>query len=313
MHVLGKKRMKQPDYRIDVVLPFVESRDLNWQITYKKTSERLGRPVIMNSQRFRSWDNLRYLFRGIEIFMPFVSKVHFIVCAPSQIPQWMNRDNVSIVYHKDIIPKRFRPTFNSCTIEMFLRNIPDLAEHFIYFNDDLFPISEMTPDDFFIGGYPKLHYRKVYYSDTQNMFRHQCKAGLDMIGADFKVFCANFIYKNTHSVVPMWKSTMDKVYEMHKDEIEQSISQFREPYNVNQYIYSYYQYMSGQFVDGTFSNIYTSFQDYNIDQICSIIRNQVYGILCINDSCAGSYFGYYKRRLIDAFEEILPHKSKFEL
>ena len=52
-------------YPIDIVIPYVDSRDMNWQIQYKKHSEREGRPINLNSQRFRSWDNLHYIFSGI--------------------------------------------------------------------------------------------------------------------------------------------------------------------------------------------------------------------------------------------------------
>ena len=39
---------------------------------------------------------------------------------------------------KQFIPNNFLPTFNSCTIEMFIGNIKGLSEYFIYGNDDMF-------------------------------------------------------------------------------------------------------------------------------------------------------------------------------
>lgn len=305
--------MTDNNYPIDFVIPYVDSKDYNWQILYKKVSERLGRPINLNSQRFRSWDNLYFIFRGIDKFMPWIRKVHLIVCAPSQIPGWLDQDNVDIVYHRDIIPRKFRPTFNSCTIEMFLKNIPDLAEHFIYSNDDIFITSPCEKEDFFTHGYPNLHYRKVYYSDTQNMFRHQCKNGLDMISRDFNVKCNGFIYKNTHSMVPMMRSTLDTVWDKHSGEIEDTITKFRQEINVNQYIYSYYQYFDNKFVDKTFPNMYTCFNDYSLQQICNIIRKQFTEILCINDAGHNIRFSFYKEMLRRAFEFILPEKSKYEL
>lgn len=303
----------EQNFPVDYVFPFVTQKDLNWQTTYKKCCIKSGRPVNLNSQRFREWDNIKYIFRGIAKYMPWINKVHFIVCAPSQVPHWMNPSTVNIVLHKDIIPKRFRPTFNSCTIEMFLKNIPGLAEHFIYGNDDIFINKPLSKDEFFKEGVPCLHMRKVPYSDTQNMFRHQCKAGLDMISQDFKVFCNGFIFKNTHSVVPMLKSTLNTVFDKHEQEIYNSISQFREEKNINQYIYSYYQYMSGQFVDHIFPNLYTCFTDYSLDQVCSIIKAQNSGMTCINDAGKNIKFEFYKRKINSAFQEILPEKCKFEL
>ena len=196
---------------------------------------------------------------------------------------------------------------------MFIRNIPDLAEHFIYTNDDIFFIHPCTPEDFFIQGFPKLFYRKVAYSDTQNLFRHQCKASLDIVTKDFKVKCTGFIWKNSHSVSPMLKSTLDRVWELHGEELGERISKFRKPYNINQYVYSYYQYMSQKFVEGSFPNKYTCFKDYSLEEICDIIRQQGTSLLCINDAGKNIRFKFYKYKINQAFEEILPEVSKYEI
>ena len=45
------------------------------------------------------------------------------------------------------MPQQCLPTFNSTTIEMFLPKIPDLAEHFIYGNDDMYPMAPSQPSD----------------------------------------------------------------------------------------------------------------------------------------------------------------------
>jgi hypothetical protein len=87
-------------------------------------------------KRFRDWGTLRYLFRGIAENMPFVRKVHLVVSHESQVPEWVNREEVHIVLHKDIIPAEFLPTFNSwqascseitfaekATLSLYLRNI----------------------------------------------------------------------------------------------------------------------------------------------------------------------------------------------
>ena len=40
--------------------------------------------------------------------------------------------------HREIIEQEYLPTFNSHVIEANLHKIPNLSEHFIYFNDDVF-------------------------------------------------------------------------------------------------------------------------------------------------------------------------------
>ena len=43
-----------------------------------------------------------------------------------------------IVNHRDFIPEEYLPTFSSHAIELNMHRIPDLAEHFLYFNDDVY-------------------------------------------------------------------------------------------------------------------------------------------------------------------------------
>ena len=47
------------------------------------------------------------------------------------------------------------PTFNSHTIELNLHRIPDLAEQFVYFNDDTVLLNTVAPKGFFKSGLPK--------------------------------------------------------------------------------------------------------------------------------------------------------------
>jgi len=72
----------------------------------------------------------------VEQFAPWVRKIHFVTCG--QKPEWLNADHpkLSLVNHSDYIPQQFLPTFNSSLIEIYLHRIPDLTEHFVYFNDD---------------------------------------------------------------------------------------------------------------------------------------------------------------------------------
>jgi hypothetical protein len=81
--------------------------------------------------------------------MPFVRTVHLVVSNVEQVPEWLDQSKIHVVLHKEIIPESLLPTFNSTTIEMFLYRIPGLAEHFIYSNDDMFPINSMSAEDFF--------------------------------------------------------------------------------------------------------------------------------------------------------------------
>ena len=138
--------------KIDVVIPWVDGNDPKWQ--QLKDEYREVKSADKSDSRYRDWDNLQYLFRGIEKFWPWVNRVFLITCG--QKPQWLNVncEKLRLVNHSDYIPKEYLPTFNSNTIELNLHRIEELSEHFIYLNDDFFPIRTLKPTDFFFFFFP---------------------------------------------------------------------------------------------------------------------------------------------------------------
>ena len=103
---------------MDIVITFVNGLDPVWQREYE---EYTNTPIL--EKRFRDWGTLKYLFRGIAKNMPFIRKVHLVVSGESQVPEWVNRDEVNVVLHRDIIPEEYLPTFNCNPIEMHLHRI----------------------------------------------------------------------------------------------------------------------------------------------------------------------------------------------
>lgn len=126
------------NYNIDIVIPWVDGNDMEWKQLRNEYLKQAGKIIDQASLnvRYRDWDNLQYIFRGIEKFMPWVNRIHFITCG--HLPDWINLDHpkLNIVKHEDFIPNEYLPTFNSNAIEINICRIPDLAEHYINFNDD---------------------------------------------------------------------------------------------------------------------------------------------------------------------------------
>ena len=307
---------------IDYVFPYVDCNDEVWHKNYINERKNLNLSTDINLVRFRKWDNLRYIFRGIEKNMPWVRKIHMIVSNPEQVPDWINTDKVHIVYHKDIIPEEFLPTFNSCTIEMFLKNIPDLSDRFIYSNDDIFPISPLKEEDFYENNIPKLFYKTD--SGQQTMFKkveYGCqKLIADYLGIELPNPLEEFI-KIPHTFTPMTKETTRVVSAMFKNEIYNSCTPFRKEKNYNQYIYTSYQLLTKQYLDSDRNYKYFQFKKdaYSIDkakQISDAILNHKVGSICINDTKefnTDEEFNYIKKIINTAFNEIFPEKSIYEL
>lgn len=139
------------NYPIDFIITWVDGNDPDWQNEKNKYK---GIKGDSRNSRFRDWDTLRYLLRGIERFAPWVNKVFLVTCG--HFPAWLNLDHpkLVIVNHRDYIPKEYLPTFSSRTIDMNFHRISELSEHFVYFNDDMLLMKPVEKEDFFVKGVP---------------------------------------------------------------------------------------------------------------------------------------------------------------
>ena len=140
---------------IDFVVTWQDSSDPEWQKQFAKyKEEETGRT---ENARFRNLDTLRYWFRAVEQYAPWVNKVYLVT--NGTFPKWINANHPKLVLvkHSDYIPEEFLPTFNSITIELFMHRIKGLSEHFVYFNDDFFLNAPTKPELFFRNGLPCDH------------------------------------------------------------------------------------------------------------------------------------------------------------
>ena len=143
--------------KIDFVILWVDGNDEVWlkeKCNYQNTE-------FNTINRFRDFDNLQYLFRGIEKYAPWVNNIFFITYG--HLPKWLDTSNpkLKIITHKEFIPHEYLPTYNSNVIEMHLHRIKDLAEQFVVFNDDLFILNKLENLDFFENGKVKDFYIKT--------------------------------------------------------------------------------------------------------------------------------------------------------
>lgn len=148
--------------KIDFVVTWVDGEDREWQRdkAYWYAQEHGKSDVTeyakqaAGDMRYRTWDTLKYWFRAVEAFAPWVNQIFFVTCG--QIPDWMNTEAPKLVTvsHKEFIPQKYLPTFNSQAIELFFHKIPGLSEHFVYFNDDCFLTAPVCPEDFFRNNLP---------------------------------------------------------------------------------------------------------------------------------------------------------------
>lgn len=333
--------------RIDFVVIWVDGNDPKWQEEYKRYS-----PISTEDKefqvRYRDWNLLRYWFRGVEKFTPWVNRVHFVTCG--QRPEWLNPNapKLHCVEHKDYIPDAYLPTFSSHPIEINMHRIEGLEEMFVYFNDDFYIVNHLSPERFFKSGLPcdrassaiftPNEYLSAHHVITNNTFcinshfnkretmlRHLTKwfnirylphpRGMwhNLISLTYPHFSK---LGQTHLPQPYLKSTFFEVWRECEDILlTTSASRFREDNNVNQWLFRDWQIAKGEFYpyDVYRDSISFDISDSNIDTIQRTISRGEKSVVVLNDSSQFHSFNDISARLIDSFHSILPEKCSFEL
>ena len=293
---------------MDVVITYVDGNDLVWKQDYEKTTN-----VPVMEKRFRDWGTLKYLLRGIETKMPFIRNVYLVVSHPSQVPSWADVSQLTIVLHKDIIPQEFLPTFNCNPIEMHLHRIPGLDEEYLYFNDDMFPVGECRPEDFFRNGRPVIgYYRHLFAS---GMYKKICRNSDRLARRTLGLKPSCFFTRPQHICSPMLKSQCEELYAMVKEEIRKtSAARTRTEENLNQYLFLDYMNYKGMVINEKISNKHFSVAVASPESLRDFLHNPTRNMVCINDvHLSESRYEQLRGAILAAFDSTFPEKSRFEI
>ena len=328
---------------IDIIIPWVDGNDPDWQERYRKYVNLSDKRDSNTISRYRDWDNLQYLFRGIETYMPWVRYVHFVT--NGQRPEWLNlkAPKLKWVKHEDIIPAECLPVFSVRPIELNIHRIPNLSEKFIYFNDDFFVLKPLSEDDFFKNGLPidmaTLNVLQAYSSrclvmanSTLLINMHFCMKEAIKRNRNiwFKLSYGRFLLKSlslmqwnffpgiqdTHAPQPFLKTTYQDVWKECEDTLRETTRhRFRDISDVNQSLMRYWQIASGKIYPQNVIKKRRLFliNDGNVNKVCKAILHREHPLLILNDSDDITQFDQAKNKIKAAFEQILPIKSSFEL
>lgn len=323
--------------KIDIVILWVDGNDPKW---LEEKNKYLGIEGDAQVNRFRDFDNLQYLFRGIEKYAPWVNKVFFITWG--HLPKWLNTKNekLEVINHKDYIPEKYLPTFNSNVIEMNLHRIKKLSSKFVLFNDDLFILKKLKPEDFFEEDLPKDRY--VEYVKKKCSKRHYVMKNnyLNIINKYFskkKFIKDNFLkvinYKygidnfktikmmrnkkfedfySEHLTQSFSKKVFETIWEKESERLDIAcLNKFRGDTDIGTPICRYWQLLTGNFIPSKKMGKYFEIANEN-NKITSAIKKRKYKIICINDANINVDFEKAKTEINSAFESIFKKKSSFE-
>ena len=329
--------------KIDFVILWVDGNDQKWLKEKEEYELKIkgSSSIDASNIRYRDWENLKYWFRGVEKYAPWVNKIHFITCG--HLPEWLNEKNpkLNIVKHSDYMPLDSLPTFNSNSIELLINKIPNLEEKFVLFNDDMFLIKKVNPSDFFKNNLPcnsmalcpiipsfKSPFNETVSNNVKiinkyfnfdmckkkNMFKYlslkQNKYLLKSLSMymyhEFSGFC------NFHLPLSYLKTTFDEVWNLEESTLKDTVySKFRDyDKNVSHWLFNYWQFASGKFYPKSIKfGVNLSINDKKVH---NIIRKQKYKTIGLGDIELKENFEIIKQQIIDDFEEILPEKSSYE-
>ena len=327
---------------IDIVIPWVDGNDPLW----RREKEKYDTKRNVSDVRYQSWDNLQYVFRGIENCMPWVNKVFLITWG--HLPAWLNTsyEKLVVVKHSDYIPAEYLPTFNSNVIEMNYWRIDELSENFILFNDDLFPVQPIEESYYFQDNMPcaeavETHFILKADKGLDLQMNYACVNNMVLLNRNFdkkQVVSQNydkwfnpiygerlaqnenlrfwnnfesFVYP--HEAMPMKKSVLKEIWEKEPEALDiSSRNKFRAHSDVTQRLITMWQICSGDFIPCKYKGKMFLVDQDNYEEAVEAIRNRKYPILSLNE-CTTERFEMIKQKINAEFENVFPQKSKFEL
>lgn len=326
---------------IDFVIPWVDGSDPAWIEEFNKYCPEDKRIIDASEKRYRDFGLLRYWFRGVEQFAPWVRKVHFVTCG--QKPDWLNLSAPKLhwVQHKDYIPQEYLPVFSANPIELMMHKIPGIAEQIVYFNDDFFLTSPVRKKFFFRNGLPcdSAILGTISLTDIGHILLNNnnlinsvfskkkvirgnlgkwlnVKYGKALARTLLLLPYAGFTgFYNPHYAVPYTKSLLEEVWRTFPDALTTTMGQrFRSQQDVNQYLFQDYRFCTGQFypMPPHYRKKMITLSKDNVALAAETIRQQRFTQIVLNDSDDVD-FDAACMALADAFESILPEKSVFEV
>lgn len=338
--------MKEPEFKIDFVVSWVDGNDPLWQkkkngaLPNTKISTDSKKDTFNADNRYREYGLFKYWFRSIEKYAPWVRKIFLVT--DNQVPNFLNLNNkkVVLVKHSDFIDQRFLPTFDSSTIELNIHKIKNLSEHFVYFNDDMFLNVPVCKSDFFsftghakdtIGqsiimpvqkydhnilnnvaiinqNYRKKEVLKKYWNKFFNL-----RQGLKIVSLNFllTIFPKFTRLYDPHTAYSLIKSDMKKIIDENQEVLNIA---FQKPFRtIDDYtiqLVRYYQIVSGHADPRCVSFGNTANSD-DVSRVKKLLKRRSTKVVNINDSVKAS--DQDLRTIKKLFSQKFKKKSGFEL
>lgn len=319
-------------FPIDIVYTWVDSDDPKFQekrLSYQAELDDTvikNKPEVTDIARFQSRDELKYSIRSVLKYAPWVN--HIYIVTNGQVPRWLDTEfeKVTVVPHSEILEERHLPTFNSHVIESALYKIPNLSEHYIYFNDDVMLTRPLAPNYFFTSnGIVKLF---VTNARLPNGGRNLKDTPTQWAAKNSR----ELLYKETgfwvehmfaHTFHPQLKSIHRKIETLWAESLEQCRkNRFRDVNDLNSatFLHHHFALISGNAMATRTKCIYFNIRSPEATKFYATLNSRkgtdlAPHSICLNDHVSGNknFLKDYEIKLQNFLEGYYPEPSEAEI
>lgn len=317
----------EKDFPVDIVYLWCDASDEAWSQKKNLELAKFSNNIDCDAKddcRFISNDELKYSLRSLEKYAPWINNI-FIV-TDNQVPKWLDTSNpkIKLINHSEILPVEALPTFNASAIETSLHKIPNLSEHFLFANDDMFFANPVDKNFFYDEkGNPIFRFskRKIINKKYRHLFGYMVSSAYRLVKDNIGETFAHFPH---HNIDAYKKSTIEECVAKFKDGFDKTVMQkFRQKDCIQRSIFGYYSLAKGQgaskVVDGFFQRIHSCISKTNLDSLqIPLLKKKFYLLnkykpilFCVNDSIQTTNSDRLALRFF--LEKKFPQPSKFEL
>jgi hypothetical protein len=313
-------------FPIDVVFTWVDGADPDWLARKNAALAAFGEQQIntiaTNQSRFISRDELRYALRSIVTFAPWVRRIFLVT--DDQIPPWLDDSDpqLTVVSHRELFGGTGAlPTFNSHAIESRLHRIPGLAEHFIYFNDDMFLGRPVLPTAFFHANGIAKFFQSTAQLEAGPATVHDAPvtaAGKNNRQHIMEQFGRGIAQKMQHVPYPLQKSVLEEIEQTLTDEVLQTAAHpFRHPKDLSipSSLQHYWAYLTRRAVPGMIKYTYADLAHPSTPvQLAFLLAQRHCDVFCLNDTDSAAVALNEQAAMMEDFlPQYFPFRSPFEL
>lgn len=308
------------DFPVDAVVLWVDGADPAWRAARDRRRAELGLPPDHPGLEERLYDEhgeLRYLLRSLEQYAPWLRRIHLVTAG--QRPAWLREDHpwLRLVDHAEFIEDSALPVFSPRPITARMHRIEGLAEHFLYFNDDMILGRSVDPSLFFTSnGLSKFFLSKATVPRTPSDAPHLGARQLmqRLVAERYGVHVARTF---RHTPYALTRRAMRRMEETFPEHVDATVhNPFRSAHDVTpEWLHHYLAYLEGEAIPGGVSyGYYRIGNRASLDDFADLLTNRGKDCFCLNDTGAEDVEpAEGERRVLEVLDRLLPLPSSFEV